>query len=313
MRDGELRALGRLAGQAFARPARVAKEVHGAVAGRTFGALGALGAPVRVMHDGISAVAYRSVGAALRTPIAAGAGSLARVAGREAAALADSPAGALALGALNGAFGDTLAREHGELALELTVRTGGRDVDLDGPGLAAAFPDATPRIAVFVHGLCETEADWEVVPFTRPARTRRSYGSRLREELAYTPVYVRYNSGLHVSDNGRRLADVLDRVAPHWPGPLEENVLVGHSMGGLVSRSACHYGHAAEHPWTDQLRHVFCLGTPHLGAPLERAANVSGWALGRLPETRPFADLVNGRSAGIKGLRYGSCVEEDWC
>ena len=94
---------------------------------------------------------------------------------------------------------------------------------------------------------------------------------------------------------------------------VAEVTLVGHSMGGLVARSACHYGAEEGHPWTEQLGHVFCLGTPHLGAPLERAANVAGWTLGRLPESRPFADLFfNRRSVGIKDLRFGNCIEEDW-
>jgi pimeloyl-ACP methyl ester carboxylesterase len=126
-------------------------------------------------------------------------------------------------------------------------------------------------------------------------------------------VYVRYNTGLHVSDNGRRLAEVLEHVVGGWPVDVEELTLVGHSMGGLVSRSACHYGEADGHAWTERLRHVFCLGTPHLGAPLERGANALGWALGRLPETRPLAELINVRSAGVKDMRYGNCVEEDWC
>jgi pimeloyl-ACP methyl ester carboxylesterase len=176
----------------------------------------------------------------------------------------------------------------------------------DSDGLASAYPDATSRLVVFVHGLCETEAAWHI-------GSRPGYGYRLREQLGYTPVDVRYNTGLHVSDNGRRLAQVLDHLVRAWPVEVEEIALVGHSMGGLVARSACHYGEASGHVWTEQLRHVFCLGTPHLGAPMEKAANAFGWALGRLPETRPFADLVNVRSAGIKDLRYGSCVEEDWC
>ena len=60
------------------------------------------------------------------------------------------------------------------------------------------------------------------------------------------------------------------------------------------------------------MAHVFCLGAPHLGAPMEKAANAFGWTLSRLPETRPFAKLVNGRSVGIKDLRFGSCAETDW-
>src|SRR6185437_15374280 len=136
-----------------------------------------------------------------------------------------------------------------------------------------------------------------------------SYGERLARELGYTPVYVRYNTGLHISDNGRSLAGLVDEVVGDWPVEVEEITLIGHSMGGLVCRGAAHHGG----DWTGQLRHVFCLGTPHLGAPLEKVANLAGWALARLPETRAFAKLVNGRSVGIKDLRFGSCAEADWC
>ena len=301
MRAEEVKELGKLGAGAFAGPATLARDVHRAAAGRVFGALGLLGAPARVMHDGISRAAYWSVGSGLRAPLAAGAGALAR-ATRGAMPMADSRGGGLALAALNGAIGDTL---EPELALELSIRRRGRAVDTDPAGLAEAFPDATPKLALFVHGLCESEDAWRL--------RRPTYGSRLRDELDYTPVYVRYNSGLRVSDNGRRLAEVLEQLVSGWPCEVDEIALVGHSMGGLLARSACHYGEAAGHEWTARLRHVFCLGTPHMGAPLERAANVAGWTLGRLVETRPFADLVNGRSAGIKDLRYGNCVEKDWC
>jgi pimeloyl-ACP methyl ester carboxylesterase len=184
-------------------------------------------------------------------------------------------------------------------------------VPLNAEAIAAAFPEATPKIAVFVHGLCGTEQTWA---FRSPGAERApTYGTRLRDELAFTAVYVRYNTGLHVSDNGRLLASSLDRLVAEWPVDVRQVALVGHSMGGLVARSACHYGKAGDHAWTDRVRHVVCLGTPHLGAPLEKGANAVGWAFNRLPETRPFGDLfINGRSAGIKDLRFGNCVEEDW-
>ena len=293
----ESRALGELGGRAFAMPATLAKDVHRAAADRIFGTLGVAGTPVRVLHDAISRGVYWSVGNGLKAPLVAGAGAVARRAG--GLPLADSPAGSLLLGALNGAIGDSLAGEHRELALELSVRRRGRMVDIDEPGLAAAFPDATPRIAVFVHGLCETEDAWRI--------RRPTYGSRLRDDLGYTPVYVRYNTGLRVSENGSRLAELLDRLVADWPVETEELTLIGHSMGGLVVRSACHYGDG----WTERVRHVFCLGTPHLGAPLELAADAAGRALDRLGETRPFAGLFHARSAGIKDLRFGNCVEED--
>src|SRR5204862_488998 len=76
----------------------------------------------------------------------------------------------------------------------------------------------------------------------------------------------------------------------------------------------CHYAELEDRGYPSKISHVICLGTPHLGAPLEKAANVASWPLARLPETRPFADLfITGRSAGIKDLRFGSCLEEDWC
>ena len=108
------------------------------------------------------------------------------------------------------------------------------------------------------------------------------------------------------------LAHLLQDLLSGWPAAVEELVLIGHSIGGLVARSACHYAERDGLAWTDSVRHVFCLGSPHLGADLEKGANVLAWALGRLPETQSLAKLVNSRSAGIKDLRFGSCVEEDW-
>jgi pimeloyl-ACP methyl ester carboxylesterase len=312
MREGEIRALGEIAGRSIARPSAVARDVHGAVTQRVFAALGPLGLPVRLVHDTVSNLSYKGVGAALQAPLQAGGHALARTATPSSPSLAESPLGALALGAANGVFGDRLARDHADLSLELTVRRGGREVRLDQTGVAEAFPDATPRLAVFVHGLCGTEHTWGFQP--PGADPRPTYGALLRDELSYTPVYVRYNTGLHISDNGRRLAAALEDLVAEWPTEVEGVALVGHSMGGLVVRSACHYGHAEGHAWTERASHVVCLGTPHLGAPLEKAASVAGWAFNRLPETRPFGELfLNNRSVGIKDLRYGNCVEEDWC
>src|SRR4051812_5284469 len=282
MLPSEVRATGDLAGTAVGGGARFIKEAHLAIASRPFGALGMLGAPVRVVHDRVSATAYDLVYKAL----AAGPRALARLTPGNGIPAANTLRGSLALGALNGAVGDRLATSGNPLALDMTLRGGG---------------DA-PRIAVFVHGLMETDDAWGLFG-------RRPYGARLEEELGYTPLYLRYNTGLHISDNGRRLAQLLEETVEGWPVPVEEIALVGHSMGGLVARSACHYGG----DWTRLVRHVFCLGAPHLGAPLEKAANAAAYALARLPETRGVAKLVNGRSVGIKDLRFGSCAEEDWC
>jgi pimeloyl-ACP methyl ester carboxylesterase len=310
--SGEIRALGDIAGKATARPTDVARDVHAAVTRRVFGMLGPLGMPVRALHDPLSRASYTAVAAALRAPLSAGALFAATRVRATSTSLADSPGGALALGAVNGVVGDRLATKHPDLAVAFTFRERGREVKLTREALSSAHPDATSRIAVFIHGLCETEGAW-ASPYPG-ATPRPTYGERLRSELGINPVYVRYNTGLHISDNGRALVTALDDLVAAWPTPVASIALVGHSMGGLVARSACHYAGTEQRDAASKIRHVVCLGTPHLGAPLEKAANVAGWPLSRLPETRPFADLfLNGRSAGIKDLRFGSCLQDDWC
>jgi pimeloyl-ACP methyl ester carboxylesterase len=219
--------------------------------------------------------------------------------------LEESIPGRLMVGAINGAWGDSLQQRDSPLETKMTLRCRGRDLPAERAALARCFPAARPRVAVFVHGLCETEDAWKLA-----TAKHTPYGDRLESELGYTSLYVRYNTGLHVSENGRRLEELLDDLARNWPVELEEISLIGHSMGGLVSRSACHY--AARRGWIERVKHVFTLGTPHRGATLERAANVACSALSLLPETRPFARPLKVRSAGIKDLRYGYVIDEDW-
>ena len=308
MNQGEIRALGELAADTMAAGATLARDMHQAIADRTFAALGPLGAPVRAVHDGIAGAVHRGVRAGMRALPRGGAHALALTARDDGPSLDATAPGGLALGLLNGVIGDALAASRSPLALDMTVRRRGAAVPITPAALAGAFPDATPNLAVFVHGLSETEEAWRVPPLRRGRRVSSSYGERLAQDLGFTAVELRYNTGLHISQNGRRLAQLLDDLVRAWPVAIDEVALIGHSMGGLVALSACHHGQA----WTEGVRRVFCLGAPHLGADLEKAISASGWALGCVAETRPFARIVNGRSVGIKDLRYGACVDEDW-
>lgn len=312
-RSHEIRAAGRLAGDVLAEVVGTVRDVHRAVALRAFTAVGPAAVPVQVVHDGVSGAVYgvvRGVHAALPRGVA------------EAAAVGSGlveerplPGGSAAgpvLGVLNGFLGDMLAREHPELALRMSLRADGVDVPATVAGLAAAYPGASGRIAVFVPGLAETEQYWALSSQRHYGTERSTHGSRLHRDLGYTAVFLRYNSGLHVSDNGVLLARLLEELVAGWPVPVEEIVLVGHSMGGLVARSACYYADAGGYACTALIRHVFCLGTPHLGAPLEKVVNAAAWLAGFVPESRPLARLVNQRSAGVKDLRFGSLVEQDW-
>lgn len=215
-------------------------------------------------------------------------------------------------GTLNGFFGDHLARRGNTLDLGMTLRRDGKPVALDR--LADAYPDAGAKVCVFVHGLSTTEWSWVLYADQLWGDPSTSYGTKITEEHGFTSLYVRYNSGRHVSENGKALSTLLSQLVASYPVPISELALVGHSMGGLVVRSAAHYGAAHAEPWLSHLRHVFCIGTPHLGAPLEKGANLLAALLRKIPAagaTVPAA-VLDARSAGIRDLRYGYTIDEEW-
>lgn len=306
LRRDELRAL---AAVAFAEAGRVPAtiwSVHRAVSGRVFRAVGPAAQPVAAVHDTVAATVYRGLGGAAAL---AGHGVDAALAVAPAAGepLSTRPGGSLALAILNGLQGDRLRDERSPLAQPMSIRLRGQRVAATRQALAAAFPRATGRVVVFLHGLMETEFSWSA-----PGSPGDTYGARLDREAGTTSVFVRYNSGLHVSENGRELSALLERLVEDWPVPVSSVSLVGHSMGGLIARSACHQATEAGTPWVGYVRHIVSLGTPHLGAPLEQAVHVASAALHVVPETRPVSRFLRRRSAGIRDLRHGSLVDEDW-
>jgi pimeloyl-ACP methyl ester carboxylesterase len=311
-RGEEIRAAGRAIGDALAGAVGTVRDVHAAIADRSFAAVGPVGRPVQAIHDVIAGGVYGVVRGAHSVLPRVVSMAAAYSAPPAQAPLSESRSGRFALAVVNGLWGDTLNGRHPELATAMAVRSRAVDVPLTADALRAAFPEATARIAVFAHGFCETEEYWSLSSRRHYGSDRTTLGSRLRRDLGYTPVYLRYNTGLHVSDNGVRLAALLDDLVGGWPVPVEEVTLVGHSMGGLVMRSACHYATTGPHPWVPLVRHVVCLGSPHLGAPLAKGVDAAAWLLGRFPETRPVARLLDLRSVGVKDLGFGALVEEDW-
>jgi pimeloyl-ACP methyl ester carboxylesterase len=312
MQRSDIRAVGDLAGEASSVLTTLVRGMHAGVAGRVFDSIGPSAAPTRTIHDGLTRAIYTGVHRGLRGASRVAGVVAAEIWGNEVDDALESrtdSAGAV-LAALNGIYGDELTDHENPLAGAMVLRHGGKSVALTTDDLAAAYPAATGRVVVFVHGWCLTEQSW-----SRPARESddgRSYGERLHDDLGYSPILLRYNTGLHISVNGRTLAGVLDLLHDQWPVPITELVLVGHSMGGLVARSACHYGAEAQQAWTDIVTRVVCLGSPHLGADLEKGVNIASWALAKLPETRAIANFLNARSDGVKDLRYGACLDDDW-
>jgi len=310
----DLREAVALGGRGIAATTSMLRDVHLAVARRAFRATGVAGRPAQLVHDGISHVVYAAVGGGARlSATATGLAVSARAATDPSyRPLAQRPRGNVVIGALNGAWGDLLARTHSPLALTMTVRRDDHDVPVDGDSLREAFPDATDDVAVFVHGLCESDASWRIGADKHYADPRSTHGSRLQAVSGLTPVYLRYNTGLHISDNGEHLHRLLSDLVEHWPVPITRLTLVGHSMGGLVIRSACHVDQDHDRQWTPLVKRVVYLGSPHLGAPLEVGAARAARALRRLPETRPVATALASRSVGIKDLRFGDVLADDW-
>lgn len=209
-----------------------------------------------------------------------------------------------ALAVLNGVMGDHLAATNNPLAISMRLRFKGRPLTLQMPALGATIANPSRKLVVLVHGLCMNDRQW--------TRKGHNHGTALTRDLGYTAVYLHYNSGLHISTNGRAFADLIETLLSQWPEPVEELAIVAHSLGGLVSRSAYYYGSAAGHRWPRRLGKLIFLGTPHHGAPFERGGNLVDVLLQLSPYTSPLSRLAKIRSAGITDLRYGNLLDEDW-
>jgi len=302
LRASDLRGAARLATQATAGVARIAEGVHqsvlatlglpgGAEAGRARGLTG-------MVYQGVQGVT-RLVDAGLQAALLRLEPFLERTAGHADAAPPFEREAVLS--ALNGVMGDRLAADRNPLAVAMELRQHGRALDLAALRASGA---ATGKVLLLVHGLCMNDLQWQCAG--------HDHGAHLARALGYTPIYVRYNTGLHTSENGRALAGHIEALLAAWPVPVQEFSVLVHSMGGLVVRAACQAAAEAGHGWPAQLRRMVFLGTPHHGAPLERAGHWVDVLLGSTPYSRPFARLAQLRSAGITDLRYGHVLDTDW-
>jgi len=208
------------------------------------------------------------------------------------------------IAALNGVLGDYLEASNNPLAFPMQLRSGGNALALTPAQIAAIIPQPRGSAVVMVHGSCMSDLQWN--------RQSHDYGQALASDLGANSLYLRYNSGRHISTNGAEFAALLQQLVAHWPVPLNELVLVGHSMGGLVIRSACAAAESGAHEWPKLLRALVFLGTPHHGAPLERGGQGVDLLLAASPYTAAFSRLGRLRSAGITDLRHGSIHDQDW-
>ena len=261
------------------------------------------GVPTRRAHGLIATGVYkiiRGVNAGLREGADRSFALLPRTLGSS-----DTPdAETRVVAALNGVMGDHLEATGNPLATRMSLRTPEQALDLDPAALSRQLPQAGPHLVVMVHGLSLSELSWR-------RDGKPGIGDELESQPGHTPLYLRYNTGRHISTNGQEFAHLLQRLCDAWPVPVESVSLIGHSMGGLVIRSACWYARSTGASWLQQLQRIVCLGTPHHGSPLEKAGHAFETAMQKIPYMKPmlFGKL---RSAGIKDLRHGALTDEDW-
>ncbi|WBO82998.1 esterase/lipase family protein [Hymenobacter yonginensis] len=215
---------------------------------------------------------------------------------------------------LNGAFGDQLAERQDRRAIRMSFRRHAADVPVSALRLTPGTKGPR-KVVVFLHGLMGDEVIWQAGSGEGGLR----YGPRLQQEAGVVCLYVRYNTGLHISQNGQLLHALLTELLEAYPDAIGRLSLVGHSMGGLVIRSAGYYAAQAAVAvtgisWLTHLQDVFLLGVPNDGSFLEQNSHFTSVVLRKinLRPTRFISGLIDKRSNGIKDLRHAILVDDDW-
>ena len=310
LRASDVAAVAKLATEATLGVARMAEGVHQAV----WGTLGASGGKLPGQTGGLTGLIYKTVRGmthVVGTGVDAALSKLQPLFDAADHAAPETPEREAVLAALNGVMGDHLAAVKNPLARKMSLRYEGRALTTQAPPPASAV---TGKVLLLIHGLCMNDLQWSVAAADNAgANTPRfDHGQLLANALGYAPVYLRYNTGLHTSQNGRELSRQLEQWVKEWLQAITDLSVLVHSMGGLVIRSALAAAQEESQTWPSRLKNIIFLGTPHHGAPLERAGNWVDVILGSTPYSRPFGKLVQLRSAGITDLRYGHVLDADW-
>lgn len=282
------------------------RDVHQAISKRAFGATRTVGGRVpESFHDTVITSLYGAISGVLRLS----SGSIRALAKRGVGRPVESSRmGRGVVAAVNGLIGDELRMVDDPQAIVMAVRKDGGDIPVSPWPVGESFRGATSHIVLFLHGLCESDESWRI----GDRSTGTTYAQRIKDETDGTPVFIRYNTGLRVSENGKHLDWLIRQLVASWPTDVARITLVGHSMGGLVVRAATNHATASGQTWQHLVRDVICLGTPHTGAALEKVAHMGSRALHFFPESRPFSAILNSRSAGILDLRHGYITREEW-
>jgi len=293
----DLQGLSRLITDATIGITNLVEEVHKRVVHPPF----LPSTPIQHLITDISGIAYKNIRWSTKTI----GGALDKVLGQIApvfGAIKVTKEREAAKSVLNGILGDFLEKKDNPLKINMQFRYQSKPIKLNSESLSKTYPTVNGKVLLMVHGSCMNDIQW--------TRKDHNHGTLLAKELDKTPVYLHYNSGLHISSNGKKLNNLLEALVQNWPVPIEDITIISHSMGGLIVRSAIHYGE--NKTWTTHLKKIVFLGTPHHGSPLERIGNYFNFIIESIPYAKPFAQLGKVRSAEVTDLRYGNIVDEDW-
>ncbi len=300
LRASDIRGLVQLATQATEGVTDIVEGVHQSV----WSTMGVPGGTKPGRTRGITGLVYKTVRGVTQV---AGKGADTMLAGLQPLFTSnendeyDSPQRTAVVAVMNGVMGDRLAAAENSFAIPMSFRYRGTEI-------LPSVPAATGKVLLLIHGLCMTDHQWH----TNTGDQEVDHGESLAGALGYTPIHLRYNSGLHISENGRKLSTLLEQLVNDWPTALKELSVVAHSMGGLLIRSAIQIAGHEHLRWPGHLKNIVFLGTPHHGSPVEQIGNWVGGALAATRYTAPFTKLGHLRSAGITDLRHGHLLDRDW-
>ncbi len=299
IRAADLRAYSRLAIEATIAVTDLLENMHHNIS-RLPGVFGeATEEPAR----GITGLVYRSIRGVTRK-VGHGVDSILSVVAPQSLPDDVSTQREVLVAVLNGVVGDYLLATDNPLQIHMQFRREGKALELTPAALAGSIPGVSGKIVVLAHGLCMSDLQWQ--------RRGHNHGEALAAEAGFTPVYLHYNSGLHISTNGHEFSEKLEQLIQAWPVPVEQLVIIGYSMGGLLARSACEDARRTGKSWIRHLRDLVFIGTPHDGSPLERTGNRLDALLGASPYTVALSRLGKVRSAGITDLRHANLDDADW-
>jgi len=196
----------------------------------------------------------------------------------------------------NGVMGDHLVNNNNSLAIPMAL--------YDKEGIPQR-EELSGRIIILCHGLCLSYLSWHPQQYN-------SLGQAIsRSQPEATVLYLDYNTGRRISRSGRKLSKLLQDLVDNNPN-ISQIDLVGHSMGGLVARSALFYAKQDRLDWMKRVGNLITLGSPHHGAVLERIGFLVQDIISKVPFASSLAHLGDMRSAGIIDLRHGSIRDADW-